>query len=412
MHPLKKIANTFFIKAKERQRPHVPDKEAPTQIENNDLKLQLQQLTKTTEKIHSELLELKKPSNFIEKTSPKTIDAGDLYSIFSEINNKYEAWKECDLIITCPTTNEGARTIFPRTKIIQLNEAKDLICDIKSEHVLKIGIISPWLLEDIIKPPYLANTLIKHCKRRLLFLMCDSPFWRKQLHQVGFYEVAAYISDKTYDFSSVGCLPDGSFDFHGSTPAPPAFQGDFSTYVASRTPINGNHIDLWRSVGLSQFAREKNGCIKSAPDKFSMSIIKTGKYSSISQEIRGTFSWAANATGHASLVACYAGPGDTNMYLALLEIINRKSIQLSLWVNVGQWERLAAVRVPEELIIEHHDCYETPLWFRVDQDKIQAGSGARCLIGEENGELKRVPCLGIRVLDNHISIKDITFSAN
>jgi len=341
-------------------------------------------------------------------------DASELFTVFAEINSNVKLWSECDILFSCPIMHSGALCIFSDKNIVKVNQPSDIYNAINGRKFTSLGIISPWLPFTFEEHPEILVALVQGCRDRLLMLNGDKGVdhvrLRKVVHRSGFYEIAIPAKNNTFDFSTVGCLPDGRFDFFGSEPG--FLSPDcWVTLVASRLPICDVSQLAWKNIFSGNHFVAIDGLFGTDPGGFALAVTHCSSQSKevSGMEIRGTINWVGQAIGNASLVACYSGPGNTNMYIAMLEVIDDCNFQVSLLINNGGCLRLDSTPVnPNMILLEGSSC-NLPIWLRVDADAVSLGSANTQLLHIKNNQLSRIPSVGIMVSENYFSFSNISY---
>jgi hypothetical protein len=343
-------------------------------------------------------------------------DAGQLFALFSEVKRWIGHWDRCELIFSCPATYSGALSLFPEKTVIKVEQLGDIYQSIADKKFDTVGLLSPWLLPIFEAYPESLLLLLRACRDRLLYVdgYCngiDSARIRRTLHRAGIYEIAAPERAGGIDFSTVGCTPDGRYSYRGSEPGLPSSLYDWRTHLASRLPLLEPAESLWRSATLSPLICHGEA-FGTELEELALSSTGSDEQNVVAAQINvaGTVRWKGPSRGHASLVACYAGPGDTHMYAGLLQVVEGSGVQISIWMNNGQWACLAQGQVPEGAITTEQSYFSLPLWLKVDSESVSVGSGDACLITEYNNELPRIPSVGVRIAENAISVSNISYN--
>jgi hypothetical protein len=234
---------------------------------------------------------------------------------------------------------------------------------------------------------------------------------RRILHQTGFYEVAVLGQQGKYDASTVGFFPDGQFDLHGQQPGLLLSPKSWGTHSASRLAIGDHHRLPWRNVTANPIVN-LDGVFSAQPGELALAVTRLEKGMSVParMEVRGVMHWTRANRGHAALVACYAGPGDSQMYATLFEAGQGANGVVSLWLNDEKWMRLASAPLPDSLVRSEETVYSVPLWLGVDAYTVTVGSGESCLLKQQHNGLTRTPSVGIRIAEDAISISDLSYT--
>lgn len=359
-----------------------------------------------------QLKEIIKQTIFLNKISMKPITVAESYKLFTQIEFDRRSWETCDLIITCSALLYGAKLFFPEKQIICLDEPDQLYALLKDQRVNSIGILSPSLSYKLFKSQECIYCLIKSCQQSLIYTLGyhtedESDQHRHLMHQVGFYEVALVNGDAFDDNISIGCLTDGRYLLIGSQPGMQLNKKNWLTYKASRLPATDiRRTHLWKNVFTNPFKFTHNGFSPRA-QALSLAYITLPALScDINIEIHAEM-FCLSGSGNASLIACYDGPEDLNMYQCKLEIEQQNKANISLWKNNNKWVQLNSIEIPSDRVTVRGAGCQISLWFRVNNFQLTIGTSELVLIDLEDRELKRTPTLGIRAVDETISINNI-----
>lgn len=394
------------------------EKEVYNTIEKNHsetLKLTLE----TNENLLLTINEIKWAAPSLEKFYERSEHRIELWH---EINSHLSYWKNCDIIFSCPLTSHGAKIFFPSIEIIEVSETKQLnslLTSLQEKRIFSIGIISSWLIEYLCHNQSLLNKVSQICKGHLLAIInlhnSLTPIeLRRTFHQTGFYEIAIPSkknnSESYLDFSSVGIFPDGNFDLTGTQPGLPNKLLGSKTYIISRFALNKNQLLTWQSTSGSANFTEDKECIAN-PETFALCIKERINSSNLFNEmiITAEVKWQRDKVSHASLISCYTGPGDSNMYAALIENSGGSTVSVSLWRHYGEWQRLATTAVNGEMDISNTGpSFILPLWLQTTTKSVIVGTANETLLSVPDQKLPRIGHGGIRLFSDGVSLSKIT----
>ena len=140
------------------------------------------------------------------------------------------------------------------------------------------------------------------------------------------------------------------------------------------------------------------------PGEFALSVATIqAPTNNEAMEIRASIRWNNVGAGYASLVGCYQGPHDSNMYACLLQVLEADNPVVSLWVNSGSWKQLEACKVSSAMCNRN----EVDLWLRIHDSRVSVGSKDTTIMEVQNSELDRVPVFGVRFFEETFSIENI-----
>lgn len=128
----------------------------------------------------------------------------------------------------------------------------------------------------------------------------------------------------------------GVFDNFTVTALPPVYTDSF-------TQANGSALSGSWKVNAGGFQVQNNLAV-STPSTFSNATLLGVSQANVS--VQANVDLSGVATGHADLVARYSGPGDTNMYAALLSKAGTNSFSVLIYRNLGgTWTLLKSATV-------------------------------------------------------------------
>lgn len=242
---------------------------------------------------------------------------------------------------------------------------------------------------------------------------------RTVLHRSGFYEVASWTpatSGRNYDRSSIGLYPDGQFQMCASMPGNVHNATD-GWLVASRLPIRDTQALPWHWIyGVGEINAE--GALTTQTDTDPVLTIRPRSSSTdCPQTIRisASFSWPKQlkAAACGSLVGCYHGPGDSHMYLAMIEPQLDGQVRVSLWRNLVHWEQLAtlllsASRFSENTIVSRTvPRRQSEFTFEITPIQLRLYCGTQCALTVVDDSLARNEYYGARLLGTQLQLSHI-----
>lgn len=329
------------------------------------------------------------------------------------------------LIAACPETEEMARDAFPCHNIVLCEGPKSLL-----EYLVRL---EPRPLEILIASPTIQCALLSNIDDlRQLAMLCLRKLWvhsphpwsaeqqlRVALHRVGYYEVAHCLVDKgilRFERSSVGLRPDGQFQVFDVLPG--VAEGRSADWLlASRISLLTTDQLPWKWI-YGEGMLTHDGYLSAANDKdpiLSVTEMDIGATRSNGVRISASFRWQSPLTGPAvgSLVGCYYGPGDSNMYLAMLEPQTQTQLTVSLWRNVGSWEQISktVINLPQAKCIQPNGqpkCEQViEVTLEIMEDRLVLHCDAQVVLSVEDDSLPRNMCHGARILGSQLQIGQI-----
>lgn len=345
------------------------------------------------------------------------IPVADRFALFAEIARLPEVWQSCDVVLACEHTASGARKLFPTQRTRCLGGRAEILrflLDETAPKVRSIAIVSPGVFA-FLRWPDLIPQILRRCSEKVVFLeqgggLPSIMTVRTAMHRAGFYEIVVPEAGGRVDYSSVGLTPEGAFGFIASRPGIPRSASNWRTYVASRVAMPGSELLPWHSIlGTTEFGED--GVVRAGAGEFGLTVFQSDRAMHHSGQVvvRGVFHWTDPGAGHASLIACYCGPQDLNMYAALVEIESRASVIVSIWRNAGAWEKLCSSTVSVE---EDERMTGGPqhmaLWLRVTPSSVIVGVEDDVILKAEDSALPRRGRCGIRISDSCVGISDVS----
>lgn len=349
------------------------------------------------------------------KKEASVVTAGDLYLLFSEISQRKNLWTNADVILTCPATFSGAKLLFPEKRVIRVRHNDELLDAFEGCPANTLGVVSPWLFQEIIDSGSKLHLLLRFCRSKLIFV-CSPPKsaslniqLRKSLHLVGFYEIARILDDNRVDEASIGCLADGSFRLFGNSPGYSDGTDEWDTYFASRAPKNDMSALAWRSAGLNPTLQEGENGYSVGAAECNLFITNAPPDPNYVDElsISANIQWTGAGLGSASLVGCYQGLFQSKMYACSLENPSGDPI-VSLWVvSDNKVTRLASCTLDSYHKDSKQSVQSTNITLLIRDSLVTVKVGDHEVLNIINSELPRVYCMGIKLDGSAFSVSDI-----
>ncbi|QDV23491.1 hypothetical protein [Aureliella helgolandensis] len=327
-------------------------------------------------------------------------------------------------IVLCHSSLEGAiREVLPRHVVIACDATREfssLLSGLqhKSEELL---LTQPAMLQELLSEPDELRRLVRCCSGKL-WLECDAaPLvagpTRKALHRAGVYEIVSWLVDSTtprFDYSSVGLLPDGHFQMEASVPAV-EIGASCNWLIASRVPLRETQALPWTWIhGTGRITSD--GSLSAEADSDLLLTIRLSKYSSHdvpSMRVSGKFSWPIHFSTavSGSLVGCYHGPGDSRMYLAMVEPQEYGQLRVSIWRHLVQWEQIASEMLDAKKFgLENARQLQAEIVFEITPDELRLYCETECLLNVADDSLPRNGNYGARLLGSKLQASQITAS--
>lgn len=347
-----------------------------------------------------------------------TLHAAQILELNTQIERLLPLWQACDSILACPITLSACRTLFPGKTILHDTNTAELLGHLTGTKVKSIGIASPWLFRDILKLPHGLHTIMQSCSSHLLFIIDteyfpDQSSLRQAMHRVGFYNVSIAATADTEDFISTACLPTGEFLLAGSEPALPHPSRRWIVQKAARAPDITAPEQQWNNVAPKPFLHSNRG-ITAEQNGFALAISAASGYEpDNASRISCTMSWSdGSPSDHTSLIGSYHGPGDTGMYVGMLQVAQENNAIVSLWVNHGTWQRLEATTIAAERITSIDGVSNLSIWLEITPTQVKIGTNDIVLIDVKDVSIKRSPYVGVRASGNTIAASNIKCTVN
>lgn len=337
---------------------------------------------------------------------------------WDDIQYQLNYFVNSDIIIACPKTYRLAKQFISRKKIIVIDDISTLESQIiknNFRYINSIGVISPFIVKDLINSKDILNKIQSVCISLILLSYTEDfkPLTLRQtLHKIAFYEIAIPLtgSNTQFDYSSVGVLPDGTHDFYSNYPG--LQLNNTSVYVASKLALTNslNSVLSWKNI-LGCLI-DNNQFIRAGKDSFAISIYNNPNQSFTPHldtiSICATASWEKHGIAHSSLIGNYEGPGDCNMFAALLQLINDYTVNISLWKNDGNWLELSNSNINVEQ--KQNDLFSINYSLSISPSTIVVKVNDEILLEYEDTLVKRTGIVGIRAFNNVIALSNISIN--
>ncbi len=345
--------------------------------------------------------------------------------------------------LTLENIRQAQDTISDQCIVLTSSMLAGPVREILPDHTIIAGdtphVVMDWLegrqhkAEELLLAPssFLHAWLTVPSELRRLTRCCAGKLWlenqlslpeevqaRTALHRAGFYEMAAWApasSDCCYDCSSIGLYPDGQFQMCASMPGNP-LSATSGWLIASRLPIRETQALPWTWIcGMGKVSAE--GALSPLTDTGLVLTIRPRAFSTGSQQtirISANFSWQQQLTAAAgaSLVGCYHGPGDSHMYLAMIEPQDEQ-VHLSLWRNLVHWEQLAIKTLSASLFSESTlasssaPIRQSEFTFEITPHELRLYCGTQSALTVVDDSLARNEFYGARLLGTQLQLSQI-----
>lgn len=343
-----------------------------------------------------------------------TLSHEKLFQFWKSIESTSAFWRTFPTLVACPETASGASMMFPEATIITINSQEELLVYLQANRTGELALLSPWIFKD----PSLFKLSMKASTRRdarvlgLYGPICNIPDFvetRKQIHAAGYYEVSNVLAldNASWDLedSSVAYSPDGDFSYHSNHPGIVVDKLSPDILFASKLALNGLLSHRWISVfGLPR--RSAAQSVRGSPGSNSFTFVKADVAPAHGSEqwLSGVFHWSEASSGHASICSCYSGPGDANMYAALLEPEGVGRANVSLWRHHKNWEKLNSHRVKAA---SNNGRNHLDLRILTTKDSVEVFSDGESIIRCEDQTVARSPTVGLRFSGESVEISNI-----
>lgn len=339
----------------------------------------------------------------------------DLFRFWKHIEDSRAFWETFPQMAVCSATADGASIMFPSCELTTVSTPEALLRLSQTSRGDRIAVLSPWIWLD---STHLLNFLRMSTRRELNVLGLnflsdmdvDVISTRKLIHSAGYYEVVEIegvdgLSWQAID-SSVAYTPDGTFSYHSSLPGISVHQEGYIALGASRAAFGNAGSRHWNSViGLPRRSQGATSQQPEGPNSFSLTTTEISSPYSSEHILSGNFSWSASAaSGHASLVTCYSGPGDENMYAALIEPGGEGRASVSLWRHWRNWEKLEGLQIKAPIV---NDRCSISLSVKTSTEAIEVLVNGVSSLYRLDDRLGRTGVVGLRLMGDSIKVSDI-----
>jgi hypothetical protein len=265
-------------------------------------------------------------------------------------------------------------------------------------------------------------TMLRRIVRERLLILTESSeaarvFPREIMHAIGFYEIAQVFStpdEIVLDYSSVSGDPCGSADRRSLHPNGARIPEPLIS--AGRTALTDPSRYDWRHEGNVLFTDSNGRFVAEASERIGLAVRLENRHEfedreNFLQRVRAEVSWrpdgACNA--FAGLVGSYHGPGDTNMYLSMLEVYNKGFVQVSLWRYSGDWERLAVAKPETEGVAEKSSNgeWKTDMLFTLTDETLEITLHDKTMIRIYDTLLPRRFGFGVRMRGDRFAVSEV-----
>lgn len=335
-----------------------------------------------------------------------------LFDFWKSIKATRKFWSSFSDLIVCPQTSHGALLMFPDAAIRIVKSSADLYEFLNNRVFEDVAILSPWLLiesEDFVDA---VRNIAQRNRRSLginisLNTGLDYIGCRKQIHAAGYYEVGSVKATGDGAFqvedSSIAYLPNGEFSLLSDNAGISAEGFGHVTFLASRVALINKNPRVWTSV-VDLPRRDATQSVRGAQGDFSFIKATIPSNEQKTKFLSAIFQWTDTSSGHASLVSCYAGPGDEHMYASLLEPLGRGIAKISLWREHMGWETL------KSLVVQSGVQGETSflnLRLVTTAQAVEVLADGVVIIRQLDQSLLRTPHLGLRFSGDTIRLSQI-----
>jgi hypothetical protein len=326
-------------------------------------------------------------------------------------------WDGCQLLLTASEPSQSP--IQNDSTIIEtIDNATDLsnaLYQLGERRFARIGIASPSISKLIFDNRAAVEAIRRMCSGQTTFAIhaLDLNVWqlRRLLHRVGFYEIAECHPNKhsNFDCSSVSGLPDGQFELQSSTPATSSSSFPFGL-IASRYALPLVIPNPWSLYGTPLLYHESGGVSSSDDPEIGLAIqellsIKAASWSKLN--VTGQICWDnPMPTGaFAALVACHNGPGDSNMYAAMIDTYAEPFAQVSLWCCHRGWERIAYTHFP---LVRGKPRQSVRISLIVGPDTVELQIGNERVLWAYDDRIPRTASYGMRMRGNQFNLQELS----
>lgn len=347
-----------------------------------------------------------------EENNPTNIATeNDFFDFWTHINIHLKHWEECDIILTCPATHHGATVALGNKKLFLLNQFSDFY-DFYYQHkdikVKSIGVISPWVLNELIKKPICVSKLMQLCSVNLVMSYRTTTTFNTTstltvLHKTGFSSILTLFHNNDMNFCSLPVSSDGQYQYYAKTPGISNTTGNWITHLAYRMNFDMLEKFQW-SCSLGFIERIADNQLRALPNQLAIAIKPAEESFELSAInyiiIQASFSWKELAPGHSSLISCYDGCDDSNMYALLVSLSEINTIELAIWKNNKEWIQLKSI------LIKTSES-KISLWLKTTPEWIIGGTEDKELLRVKDNTILRNHTLGVRLFSDTIGLSDI-----
>lgn len=325
------------------------------------------------------------------------------------------------LVVACTESEEIVRAAFPHHNIVLCEGSMSLVACLERLHSRPEEIL---VASSIVQCALLLNVdhlrKVATCCRRKLWLRRPHSWLaerqlRVALHRTGYYEVAHCMFDQAnsqYDRSSVGLYPNGEFQMLDRRPGVAEGQS-VDWLIASRIPLLETAQLPWKWV-YGEGLLDADGYVSAASAEAPILAV-TGTDRSptgsngihIQARMRWQYPVAEFTVG--SLVGCYCGPGDSNMYLAMVEPHTQHQLTASLWRNMGSWQQISRTpfSLPQADCLQLSDYSSVDVTLEITQDRLCLHCNGEVVLSAEDNSIPRNECHGVRMLGAQLQVGQI-----
>lgn len=321
-------------------------------------------------------------------------------------------WQDCEVLLTCPMTYSGARTQFPDKNIVLIADVAQLALFYLEKRNSKfeyVGIFSPELCLALYRNQSLLTCFMQLCRRAMMMVVFPNPEMSTHhrllmLHATGFQQIHTIVTENK-KLISQNYFPLGDYFYSSQSPELPS-NTEWGTQVAYRMIHLSPDTYPWR-VYYGQIMQDDENRLKAFAQQYALGIMSVPEHLALSTRIDADFCWTAQSkheAGHASLVACYTGPGDTKMYVLLVILTKTLNPHVHLYKNTGEWILMDSKILSPEEFTSQGNLNSVNLWLEVSETQLKAGTKDKLLLDINDVDLPRTGGFGIRFLSDDIAV--------
>ncbi|AMV31369.1 hypothetical protein VN12_04575 [Pirellula sp. SH-Sr6A] len=333
-----------------------------------------------------------------------------------DFHQRGDLWNGCQLLLT---TSEPQQVYNPSFSgvVETIDDASDLndaMDRLRGRRFAKIGVASPSISELIFDSRNAAESIRQMCSDQTFFAVQPidpiESHLRKHLHSVGFYEIAEWHPNARLriDCSTVSGLPDGQFELQSSKPGISIPSCPY-VLIASRYALPMSIPSHWTLIG-SPLRDHQNGGVTSNDDpEIGLAIrdqpeTKSSVWTKLM--VTGQICWETPALNgaFAALVGSYSGPGDSNMYAAMIDAYTDPFAQVSLWCCHRNWERIANTHFPLPHGKPSHSIH---LALIIGLDTVELQIGNERVLWVYDARIPRTASYGMRLRGNQFTVQKL-----